>query len=214
MSDAPTTEMHATLADFLDRLAARTPTPGGGGAAALTGAVGCALAGMVANYSIGKRNAERSDGTKESLIQAATLSLRRAGDMLRRLVDEDAAAYTELATARRSFKANPAQADAYQLAVHVAMSVPLEVAAVSAAALEAMDGIKGVASTPLLCDLGVAAQLTLAAARAASYCVRVNAAELNDAAQRNAVLAQLDTILVHAGERAHSVATFVHGPSP
>lgn len=41
---------------FIDLLASKSPAPGGGGAAALVGALGVALSSMVGNYTIGKKN--------------------------------------------------------------------------------------------------------------------------------------------------------------
>ena len=49
-----------TIGKFLDDLASEAPTPGGGGAAALSGALGAALVSMVCNLTIGRRTMKRS----------------------------------------------------------------------------------------------------------------------------------------------------------
>ena len=49
---------NSSIATFLDELASERPTPGGGGAAAVSGAIGAALVSMVANLTIGKKNYE------------------------------------------------------------------------------------------------------------------------------------------------------------
>jgi formiminotetrahydrofolate cyclodeaminase len=49
---------NSSLVTFLDDLASERPTPGGGGAAAVSGAIGAALVSMVANLTIGKKNYE------------------------------------------------------------------------------------------------------------------------------------------------------------
>lgn len=47
---------NSSIQTFLDDLASERPTPGGGGAAAVSGAIGAALVSMVANLTIGKKN--------------------------------------------------------------------------------------------------------------------------------------------------------------
>ena len=65
---------HNTIAKFLDELASEQPTPGGGGAAAIMGAVGAALVSMVANLTIGKKNYEAFDAElKETRAKAEAL---------------------------------------------------------------------------------------------------------------------------------------------
>lgn len=182
------------MADFLDRLAAKTPTPGGGGAAAITGAIGCALARMVAAYSVGKAG----DAAAEAQLAHSLASLERADQMLRRLVDEDAAAYTELTAARRAARADAAQQTAYQAAVRIAATVPLETAAIASAVIETIDSIKACANPHLMSDLAAAAEIVRAAARAAACTVRANAPLIADEHDRASISEQLDTILLHA----------------
>ena len=56
---------NSSIQTFLDNLASEHPTPGGGGAAAVSGAIGAALVSMVANLTIGKKNYEAvSDGSR------------------------------------------------------------------------------------------------------------------------------------------------------
>jgi formiminotetrahydrofolate cyclodeaminase len=75
---------------FLDELAAGTPAPGGGSAAALAGALAAALVAMVARLS----------GSADTIVREAD-TLRQE---LRRLMDEDAAAYLRVIEAIRSRK--------------------------------------------------------------------------------------------------------------
>src|SRR5262245_5876212 len=81
-----------TIADFLEALAARTPTPGGGAVASAVGATAAALARMVVAYSLGKKSLAAHQPALE--IAARELDVARA--LLLRLADEDAAAYALL----------------------------------------------------------------------------------------------------------------------
>ncbi|HEY3246639.1 MAG TPA: cyclodeaminase/cyclohydrolase family protein [Phycisphaerae bacterium] len=212
MSTAGKSEMESTLAGFLDRLAAKSPTPGGGGAAALSGAVGCALARMVAGYSAGKSRiglGGHGDAAVEERLAALLPALERADHMLRQFVDEDAAAYLELVAARRTAKQDPAQQPAYQQAVRLAAAVPLEIAAVASGALDELDASKSLISKYFMSDLGAVAAILHGAVQAAACSVRVNLPEISDLTERNRIMEQLVAVLTHATQRAAAVADFV-----
>ena len=68
-----------TIQTFLDELASKASTPGGGGAAAVSGAMGAALISMVANFTIGKKGYEDvADDAEAILEKSETLrSLKR-----------------------------------------------------------------------------------------------------------------------------------------
>jgi formiminotetrahydrofolate cyclodeaminase len=212
MKASESSETQSTLRDFLDRLAAKMPTPGAGGAAALAGAVGCALARMVTVYSAGKSQVGRGrlPDTEAEQKLAATLSvLERADQMLRQLVDEDAAAYTQLVAARRAAKQDTGKQVEYQESVRLAATVPLEIAAVASTGLEALDTVKSLTSKYFHSDLGAATAIMHAAAHAAAWSVRVNLPEISDPAQRNQIGEQLRGVLAHAEQHAASVTEFV-----
>jgi len=110
-----------SLSDFTARLAARTPTPGGGSAAAAAGALGAALGEMVTAYS-----AKADDPALSAAKERLTASRCRFLD----LVEEDASAYTESVAARRATKSEPGpEAErASTAAIRHAAEVPLETA--------------------------------------------------------------------------------------
>ena len=110
-----------SLSDFTARLAARTPTPGGGSAAAAAGAMGAALGEMVTAYSAGKDDATL-DPTRERLAAARSRFLG--------LVEQDAEAYSDTVTARRATKARPGPEteQAWAAAIRHAADVPLDTA--------------------------------------------------------------------------------------
>ena len=84
-----------TCVEFVDVLASKAPVPGGGGAAALVGAIGMALGSMVCNLTIGKKKyAEYEESVKEILVQASELEK----DLLA-MLDKDAEGFFPLSQA-------------------------------------------------------------------------------------------------------------------
>ena len=117
-----------TLAAFLDALAAKQSTPGGGGAAALTGSQAAALVSMVANFTVGrKKYAEVQSEMEATLAQSEALRTE-----LLDLVDRDAEAFGAVMEAYGLPKATDdeksARTSAIQEAMKGAADVPLIVA--------------------------------------------------------------------------------------
>jgi len=196
-----------TLDGFLDRVAERTPTPGGGSVAALAGALSCAMARMVTAYSVGKK----TDEARRVRVDSMACRLKLADDLLRALVTRDGLAYSEMTAARESLEKGAMDRAGFDQAVLNAIAVPMELATAAAAALKAMDELKDDASRYLLSDLGVAAVLADAAGEAAAYTIRVNAGELADARLRSRILTDLEQTLQHGTAHRNSVETYVRG---
>ncbi len=106
---------------FLEALGSATPTPGGGAASALVGAVAAALAAMVAQLTTG-RSKFASSQERVSAVLARTSALRAE---LLRLMDEDAQAYGTVSAAYKlpkgAHEEHAARDDAIQRAIEVAM---------------------------------------------------------------------------------------------
>ena len=84
-----------TCIEFVDVLASKSAVPGGGGAAALVGAIGMALGSMVCNLTIGKKKyAEYEESVKEILTKAAEIEKN-----LLNMIDEDAKNFLPLSKA-------------------------------------------------------------------------------------------------------------------
>src|ERR1700732_5007896 len=83
---------HSAIRTFLDDLASERPTPGGGGAAAVSGAIGAALVSMVANLTIGKKNYEA--------VREALEAVNAKAEVLRaeliRAIEEDVVAFNSV----------------------------------------------------------------------------------------------------------------------
>ena len=148
-----------TLSEFTAQLASASPAPGGGGAAALTGALAASLAAMAANVTAANsRYAERTDAL--ATLAAACDAQRTA---LLTLIDADAAGFLPLQRAYAIPKTDPERAARLAVAARTACQAPLDmlahceqVALLLAAALEA-------ASPLLRSDVGCAAALCRAA---------------------------------------------------
>lgn len=196
-----------TLERFLDQTADRTPTPGGGSVTGMAGALSCAMAQMVAVYSVGKK----TDPQKRTRLEQVVAKLRRADQLLRALITQDAVSYSKMTEASKLAKQDNSAAASYHEAVLSAMAVPLEMAAVVSHVLSALDDFKADASRHLLSDLGVAAVLAGATAHAARYTVLVNARELSDRSQREKIISDIDQTISHCDEHRKSIETFVSG---
>jgi glutamate formiminotransferase/formiminotetrahydrofolate cyclodeaminase len=165
------------LQAFADALSTDSAVPGGGSAAALTGALSAALAAMVASL------APRSDAAVERGAEELGIAAQTLKDDLLAAVDADAAAFEAVLAARRLPKSDPAARDtAIRAATRRAAEVPLEVLRGAARAAElARDAVRmGLPATR--CDAGVAALCAGAAAEGAWYNVLVNLVDLRDPA--------------------------------
>ncbi len=193
------------LEDFLDRAAARTPTPGGGSITSLAGALAGVLARMVAAYSISKKTTP-ADKTR---VEQIAVRLHRTDQLLRALVTLDAEAYMAMTLARKAAGDDPEEQQAYQEAVLAALAVPMETAALASAALGEISELKPLANRHLLSDLAIAAVLAAASAQAARYTVWANIGDLTDETRREAVLRDLDEVVEHCTARCREVEGFV-----
>jgi len=193
-----------TLEGFLDRLAARTPTPGGGALTGWVGAMGCALGRMVAAYSI----KEGMDAEARAVVESAAARLHRCDMIFRALAFRDEQAYQSMTDARRNLRTRPEGAAAksdYEEAVREATLIPLEMAALAVEGLATLDESKAAANVHLLSDLAIAADLLEATVRTAGHTLRVNVPQLSESAQRQKLTDDLQRIL-HRTRRLHESA--------
>ena len=177
-------------ADFIESLAAPTPTPGGGSAAAFAGAMAAGLVSMVARLTIGKKGYSEVEAAMNKILEESEI-LR---DDLTSSVKEDSEAFDRVMEAYQIPKSDPARAAAIQEATLLAAQVPLEAAKksyrVAELALEAAQSGNKNAIT----DAGSAVNLAIAAVNSASYNVRINLADLDDHKQKEQILSELGEI--------------------
>jgi glutamate formiminotransferase/formiminotetrahydrofolate cyclodeaminase len=167
-------------ADLLDRLAAATPTPGGGSAAAYAGAMAASLVGMVGRLTLGKKKYAGVEPRIESIVAEAD-KLRRD---LQSAAEEDAQAFDAVLEAMRLPKDTQAQASERQAAIeratHRAADVPLRSARVAVRVAELAAEAARIGNVNALSDAASAGFLAAACVRAAGLNVRVNAQQVAD----------------------------------
>jgi glutamate formiminotransferase/formiminotetrahydrofolate cyclodeaminase len=169
---------------WIAELAAGTPAPGGGSAAALAATLAAALVAMVARLTLGRRAyAAVAARVADILAEAETLRAE-----LRRAVDDDAAAYGAVTAAYRRPKDDPARAAAIDAALLGAAQVPLEVARRAGRVAALAREIATIGNPNARADAAVAAALAQAALAGAAENVRVNVAALADPAPGAALL--------------------------
>ena len=168
-----------TLDGFTKVLGDKVSVLGGGGAAALVGALAAALGSMAANFTIGKKKyAMYEDDLKDILANTAKLRQK-----LLDFIDEDAKAFEPLSKAYAIPKDDPSKTEALEAATMNAIYPPLDIMDACADVLEVLDELVEKSSQIMLSDVGCAAILAGAALRAASLNVYVNTAALNDRAK-------------------------------
>src|SRR5688572_28570254 len=170
-----------SLITFLEAIRDTRPTPGGGSAAALAGALGASLLAKVA--ALPKHRAASEEDADR--LQAAGARCVEASLRLEGLTDEDSAAYDRVVAAYRLPKGSEEERTGrhqqIQRALQGAAEVPLEVIRLSADAIEAGATIARFGNPSAASDVGVALELLATAARGARLNVEINLANLDDA---------------------------------
>ena len=164
------------IADFTSALASAAPTPGGGGAGALCGALAASLCSMAASLTAGrKKYADRSALFSEIAARAEELRKR-----LVLLIQEDADHFAPLAAAYSLPKDAPDTAAVLRAATLGACEAPLEMLRCACAVTELLEQARLLASPLLISDVGCGAALARAAIDCAAMNVLVNTRTLPD----------------------------------
>jgi formiminotetrahydrofolate cyclodeaminase len=202
----PTVEIkQSSVEQFLDDLAGGAPTPGGGSAAAMIGAMGASLISMVCNVTLGKKGLEA--------LAPEMLRVRGESEALRArltdLIEHDIAAFSALMAAYRLPKGTDEEksrrATAIQSSLRLATETPLECARACAQIIAlsrraAESGYSGVIS-----DAGVGVLAAHAALRSAALNVTINAPSLEDRRFAEQATVELQALLDAGARESESV---------
>ncbi len=187
-----------TAQAFTDVLASSAPVPGGGGASALVGAIGTALASMVGNLTTGKKKyAAYEPDLKRILEQADMLRAELLAE-----IDEDARCFEPLSLAYGIPKDDPARAEKLEDALRVACSAPMEIMRTAARAIDLHAELAEKGSALMQSDVGVGVLCCKTALQGASLNVFVNAKLMADREYAQELIDEAESLLETCGKRA------------
>lgn len=168
------------LREFCNETLSDSPAPGGGSVAALMGALGVSLGGMVANLSAGKRGWEE----KLSYFSDWAVKAQQLKDELLFLVDEDTAAFNKVMDAfalpRDSAEEKATRSGAIQAANKYAAEIPLRVMETASKAFQLLGEMAEKGNQASISDVGVGVLGVRACIDGAAMNVRINLAGLKD----------------------------------
>jgi methenyltetrahydrofolate cyclohydrolase len=188
------------LSQFLDALASGEPTPGGGTASAVTGAMGTALLVMVAALPKARTNTAEA----RAALDAARAELQPLRAALEVCADRDAEAFNAVMAAYRlpkvSDEEKAARKAAIARAMQVATDVPLQTLRLASRALELGATVARHGNPSAASDARVAARLLHAACEGAAANVRVNLGSWSEESFRTEAAAEADNLTARAAD--------------
>lgn len=187
-----------TLRAVLDATSAKAPTPGGGAIAGVIGALGCALAGMVVSYSVGRKDL----AAFHTQLTEAQQQLKALSDELVTLGDADALAYAHLNALQKLLPTDPHRVAELPGAVDAAVGVPMRCLRVCEQLAALCQTLAPITNKHLRSDLAIAAAIARAAAQASAINVRINLPLVDDAVKRAALERQSGASEARAAELA------------
>lgn len=165
-----------TCAEFSQVLASKEPVPGGGGAAALVGALGAALAAMVSNLTVGKKKYAEYEEEVKGILQKAE-DLRK---QLLELMDKDAEAFECLMKAYSISKDVPDRADSIEKELRYACTAPMDIMRAATEIAQLLHTLAEKGNTTAISDVGCAAACCKAAVESAGLSVYINTKSMKD----------------------------------
>ena len=168
------------LKDFISDTSSRSPTPGGGSVAALTGALGSSLLSMVGNFTLGKEKFKLVEREiQEILTELSSFTRKLSG-----LIQEDISIYENFSRVSSFPKTSPEDKKirdrAMQDALKKAAEVPLKVAERCLELLKIASQLLKIGNPRLISDVGVGAILAEAALKSAALNVEINLSYIKD----------------------------------
>src|SRR5207253_2451013 len=197
------------LRRFCNETLSDSPAPGGGSVAALMGALGVSLGGMVANLSAGKRGwEERVEYFSDWAVKAQQLK-----DEMLLLVDEDTAAFNKVMAAfalpKGSAKEKSARSAAIEAANKLAAEVPLRVMQTASKAYDLLAEMAARGNLASISDVGVGLRAVRACIDGAEMNVRINVANLKDEKIKTSLLNKVQVFSDESETRFKEISKIV-----
>ena len=168
------------LREFCNETLSDSPAPGGGSVAALMGALGASLGGMVANLSAGKRGWD----DKVEYFSGWAVKAQQLKDELLSLVDEDTAAFNKvmdaLALPKESAEEKATRATTIEEATKHAAEIPLKVMETASRSYALLAEMAERGNPVSISDVGVGTLATRACIEGAALNVRINLGQLKN----------------------------------
>jgi formiminotetrahydrofolate cyclodeaminase len=195
-----------TCTDFTGMLASKQPVPGGGGAAALAGALASSLCLMVGNYTVGKKKyAKYEEDVRHIMEKAEKLRTRLLG-----LIDEDADAFEPLSRAYGIPKTDPSREDVLEKATLNACRAPLEMVRCCSEVIDLLREMLVKGSVMLVSDIGCGASLGRAAMESAAMNVFINTSALQNRKQADKLETEVNNLLRDSLQKADVIVETVN----
>ena len=196
---------------FAEETSSESPAPGGGSISAYMGALGAALACMVANLSAGKRGWESRWKEFSDWAEEAQQLMRE----LLALVDEDTAAFNRLMGAMRMPKSSPEQIEERDAAIEAATlyagEVPLRTMKTAVKAFPLLRRMAEEGNPNSVSDAGVGALAARSAVLGAQLNVKINASGLQNRDDASRLLAEAEAVAADAIKAEEDILNIVNG---
>src|SRR5438128_3615481 len=193
-SDSRKSLLKMNLREFCNETLSDSPAPGGGSVAALMGALGVSLGGMVANLSAGKRGWD----DKIEYFSDWAVKAQQLKDELLFLVDEDTAAFKKVIAAfalpKDSAEEKAERSAAIEAATKYAAEVPLKVMETASKSYQLLSEMVEKGNPNSISDVGVGALATRACVEGAALNVRINLGQLKDEKFKSALVEKVRKI--------------------
>jgi formiminotetrahydrofolate cyclodeaminase len=197
--------------EFVDRLASKSPVPGGGGVSALVGAIGTALASMVCNLTTGKKKyAQFEDDIQRILKRAAELQ-----DDLMKMIDEDAENFLPLSKAygmpKDTQEERRLKEETLEKALKQACEVPVKIVKACYEAIKLHAELVDKGSRLAISDVGVGVQCLRAAIISGWLNIVININSIKDQDYVNKVREETENLVRQGAMLADKVYEQVEG---
>lgn len=201
--------MEHRLTSFVKLLSSKEPAPGGGGAAALTAAQGCALAAMVCNLTIGKKKYQEYETDLQRILREA----KQLQERLLEMIEEDKVNFLPLSKAygikAETEEEKQEKAKVMEEALKVACRVPIEIVEKSWQGIRLHEELLNKGSKLAISDVGVGVEFLRAALISGKMNVRINTGMMVDEHYRKEVEERIDRLTDQGIRIADEVSSLV-----
>src|SRR2546422_1986247 len=208
-SDSRKSLLKMNLREFCNETLSDSPAPGGGSVAALMGALGVSLGGMVANLSAGKRGWD----DKIEYFSDWAVKAQQLKDELLALVDEDTAAFNKVMDAfglpKESAEEKSARSVAVEQATKYAAEIPLKVMEMASRSYELLSEMAEKGNPTSISDVGVGALATRACIGGAAMNVRITLAGLKEEKFKSSLLKKIQQFSADSDARFKEIDQIV-----